>query len=73
MRRAWNRGPAQFDGATIHLLPDLPRRTLYMSCQVKPLLDKVKDCGGTYGWSYTFGPTIRLHNDIIFFLNDHGQ
>lgn len=48
MRRAWNRVPLQSDDVTFQLLQDLSCRTLSMCGQIRPLLDTIRECGGTY-------------------------
>lgn len=39
LRRAWEHGAVEFDGATIKILPDLSRATLLRRAMLRPLLD----------------------------------
>lgn len=59
MRLAWRKGPLDFDGATIQLLPDVSRHTLWMRRLLRPLLDVIRNAGATYKWGYPFHVIIK--------------
>lgn len=59
LRKAWARGPIDFDGANIKIFPDVSRRTLAMRRIVRPLLDKIRECGASYRWGHPFHLIIR--------------
>lgn len=54
MRQAWVKGPVDFDGAAVHLFPDLLRFTLRMRGMLRPLLDAIRNAGATYRWGHPF-------------------
>lgn len=62
LRRAWEHGAVEFDGATIKLLPDLSRATLQRRAMLRPLLDlaRIQDC--TYRWGYPLAVSFRKTN-----------
>lgn len=59
LRQTWRVGVLEFDGAAIHLLPDISRRTLLMRRTLKPLLDGISEKGLTYKWGHPFHLIVR--------------
>lgn len=62
LRKAWHRGPIDFDGASIQLLPDLSRATLGMRRAVRPLLAAIRESGATYTWGFPFHVQVKKEN-----------
>lgn len=62
LRRAWEQGTVEFDGATIKVLPDLSRATLQRRAILRTLLDlsRRQDC--TYQWGYPLAVSFRKMN-----------
>ena len=58
-RRAWAVGEIIFEGSRIQILPDLSRATLQRRAMLRPMLDKVKQAGGTYRWGYPIAVIIK--------------
>lgn len=54
LQQAWRVGVLEFDGAAVHLLPDVSRKTLLMRRSLKPLLDGLGEKGLTYKWGHPF-------------------
>lgn len=63
LRKAWEKGPIDFDGASITILPDVSRRTLQMRRTLRPLLDLIKNNGATYRWGFPFHLIIKKGNN----------
>lgn len=62
LRKAWHRGPIDYDGASIQLLPDLSRATLGMRRAVRPLLAAIRESGATYTWGFPFHVQVKKEN-----------
>lgn len=65
IRKAWEYGEIDFDGAAIKILPDLSQATLQRRVRLRVLLDLAKDQGYTYRWGYPLSVTFR--KDSAFF------
>ncbi|KAM5158318.1 macrophage mannose receptor 1-like [Mantella aurantiaca] len=72
LRRVWRKGPPEFDGTAIQILPDLCRQTLYRRHLLKPLLEKIKETDVTYRWGYPFSLMIRKQ-ERTFVLHHRSQ
>lgn len=59
LRRAWEQGEVELDGAHITILPDLSRATLRRRAMLRPVLDLAKQKGFTYRWVYPLAVTFR--------------
>lgn len=62
IRRAWDSGTEDFDGAPIKLMPDLSRATLYRRALLHSLLDLARRAGATYRWGYPLYVTFHKPN-----------
>lgn len=62
LRKAWEHGAVEFDGATIKLLPDLSRATLQRRAMLRPLLDLARRQDCTYRWGYPLAVSFRKTN-----------
>lgn len=58
-RVSWEAGEIKYEGSQIKILPDLSRATLQRRAMLRPLLDKIRKCGGSYRWGYPFSLTIK--------------
>lgn len=58
LRKAWDHGEVEFDGASIKILPDLSRATLQRRAQLRPVLDLARRKGCTYRWGYPLAVTF---------------
>lgn len=52
LRKAWDHGDIDFDGAHMQILPDLSRATLQRRAMLKPALEIARRHGCTYFWGY---------------------
>lgn len=59
LRKAWDHGELEFDGATIKILPDLSRGTLQRRALLRPALELARRKGYTYRWGYPLAVTFR--------------
>lgn len=59
LRRAWDQGEVEFDGAHIQILPDLSRATLQRRAMLKPVLELARSLGCTYRWGYPLAVIFR--------------
>lgn len=66
VRAAWRQGAIDYEGAKIIIFPDLCRSTLARRGQLKPLLEKIREAGGTYTWGHPLSLHIRLANNSFF-------
>lgn len=65
LRRAWEHGAIEFDGATIKILPDLSRATLQRRAMLRPLLDLARRHDCTYRWGYPLAVSFRKENAVF--------
>lgn len=54
LRKAWSKGPLDFDRGNIKIFTDVSRRTLTMRRLLGPLLEKLRECGASYRWGHSF-------------------
>lgn len=59
LRKAWDQGEVEFDGAHIQILPDLSRATLQRRAMLKPVLELTRNLGCTYRWGYPLAVIFR--------------
>lgn len=59
IRKAWEAGKIDLDGASVKILADLSRATLQGRALLCPLLDKIRQLGGTYRWGFPISLTVR--------------
>lgn len=59
LRKAWDKGDVEFDGAHIQILLDLSRATLQRRAMLKPLLELARSKGCTYRWGYPLAVIFR--------------
>lgn len=59
LRKAWEHGTVEFDGATIKVLPDLSRATLQRRAMLRPVLDLARRQDCTYRWGYPLAVIFR--------------
>lgn len=59
LRRVWSRGPIDFDGAMVQILPDLSKHTLQLRRNLKPLLEKICEAEANYHWGFPFHPSVQ--------------
>lgn len=59
LRRAWEHGAVEFDGATIKILPDLSRATLQRRAMLRPILDLARRQDCTYRWGFPLAVIFR--------------
>lgn len=59
IRLAWERGPIDFDGATIRIFPDISRQTRVMRGLMRPLLEVIREADATYRWGHPFHLIVK--------------
>lgn len=59
LRKAWDHGEVECEGAMIKILPDLSRATLQRRALLRPALELAKRQGCTYRWGYPLAVTFR--------------
>lgn len=62
LRRAWDLGDIEVDGAQVRIMPDLSRATLRRRAMLRPILDLARQTGHTYCWGYPLAVTFRKDN-----------
>lgn len=65
IRKAWDVGSFDFDGASLKLLPDISRATLYHRALLRPLLDLARNKGVTYRWGFPLLVMFRRDSDYF--------
>lgn len=59
LRKAWENGDIDFDGAHVQILPDISRATLQRRAMLKPALEAARSRGCTYRWGYPLAVIVR--------------
>lgn len=59
LRKAWDRGDIEFDGAHIQILLDLSRATLQRRAMLKAVLEVARRQEYTYRWGYPLAVSFR--------------
>ncbi|XP_077319612.1 uncharacterized protein LOC143942237 [Lithobates pipiens] len=65
LRRAWEHGEVNFDGAVVKVLPDLSRATLQRRALLRLALELSRRRGCTYRWGYPLAVTFRRENGFF--------
>lgn len=65
IRKAWECGEVDFDGATIRIVPDLSRAKLLRQARLRPPLDLARDQGSPYRWGYPLTVTFRKESSSL--------
>lgn len=55
-------------GPTVHLLPNVSRKTLLMHRPLKPLLERIVELGMSYTWGHPFHLKVHKGSQSLFHI-----